>query len=126
MILAVLYDFVQVNDRQLIIQETAPQQIEMLFYLCKLVMHSNTYKKEVLLYMTREILDKGIELAAQINKVVDLQNLITNASMKGARLQASRDGKVLNHSELWPEVTAKLLQVLKDEETKLEGQLAAL
>jgi hypothetical protein len=76
--------------------------------------------------MTRETLDKGIELAAQINKVVDLQNLITNASMKGAKLQASRDGKVLNHSELWPEVTAKLLKVLKDEETKLEGQLAAL
>ena len=89
-------------------------------------MYSNTHEKEVLLYMTRETLDKGIELAAQINAVVDLQNLITNAAMDGAELQASSDGKVLNHSDLQPEMAAKLLQVLKDEENKLEDQLAAL
>lgn len=101
-------------------------RISVLFYLCKLVMYHNTYKKEVLLYMTRETLDKGIELAAQINSVVDLQTLITNAAMDDAELQASRDGRVLNCSDLQPEIAAKLLQVLKDEENKLEDQLAAL
>lgn len=92
----------------------------------KLVMYSNTHKKEVLLYMTRETLDKGIELVAQINSVVDLQTLIVNAAMDDAELQASRDDRVLNRSDLQPEIAAKLLQVLKDEENKLEDQLAAL
>lgn len=96
------------------------------FYLRKLVMYNNTYKKEVLLYMTRETLDKGIELVAQINAVVDLQTLIVNAAMDDAELQASRDGRVLNRSDLQPEIAAKLIQVLKDEENKLEDQLAAL
>lgn len=78
------------------------------------------------MYMTRETLDKGIELVAQINAVVDLQTLIANAAMNDAELQASRDGRVLNRSDLPPEIAAKLLQVLKDEETKFEDQLAAL
>ena len=76
--------------------------------------------------MTIETLEKANEIRDEFNAIVDLETLFRNASMEDARLRACRDNKVLNECALWPEIAAKLIAVLHDEEERLNAELDAL